>query len=299
MSAWSAYNPGLRNEAWLRPSGAGGNESQQIIKRLEIAEQTNLQEKAKLAELTGDAFGQYEARHFSAVAKANLQDVDFRVPRVIYDKDPKYNRNLIPLFQQANPGATTTLTAAVGPGSKMLPVLNSMGFQRGRAIIIEPGSAQQEANMVSNFGSLVLEFPLSYAHPAGSLIAQPPAPVNSDPQQAAQKYAEVQRMKNEESEQLVDQLAQESIAQWTEKLKACGKQPPPLETVLRPGCPFVQVHPGYKRQDDIWERNLELRTLDEAMRGDLTKPMPRPVLFAQDFANFHEGKYLKDDCPIA
>ena len=55
--------------------------------------------KAELNDKTGDAYEMYQAKHFSAATKANLQDVDWRVPRVIYDKDPKYNRNLMPLFQ--------------------------------------------------------------------------------------------------------------------------------------------------------------------------------------------------------
>lgn len=221
--AWSATNPGLRQETWLQPAAASSADSKRIRERLSAAEQTNLREKARLNDMTGDSFQQYEAKHFSAATKANLADVDWRVPRVLYDKDPKYNRNLTPLFQQD--------------------------------------------------------------------------PMN--PQSGWQKYNEVQLAKQQESDKLIGDLSQESIAMWTEKLRPSGMVPPPMETVLRPGCPFTQAQPGYRREDDIWERKLELRTLDEAMRGDVTKPMPRPVMFAGDFENFHEGRYLKDDCPIA
>jgi hypothetical protein len=291
MSGWSTFNPGL-------PFGIFGNENQEVRKRLDIAERTNLQEKAKLNALTGDAFEDYEAKHFSAVHKANLHDVDWRVPRVLYDKDPKYNRNLIPLFQQAKPGAQTSLTAAVAPGARALPVLGNQGFEQGRRVIIEPGTERQETNMAVGPGS-TLASPLSFPHPAGSLVVQPPEPVNFDPEQATQKYADIQRIKQDQSDMLVNQLSQESIAQWSDKLQPIGMSPPPNEFVARPGCNYIHVHPGYQRQDDIWERKLELRTLQEAVRGDVTKPMPRPVLFAGDYDNFHEGKYLKDDCPIA
>jgi len=221
--SWASNNPGLQEQAWLRPTPATGADSTQIKNRLNVAEQTNAKAKQQLNDMTSGAFEQYEARHFSAVTKANLQEVDWRVPRVIYDKDPKFNRNLLPLFQ-ADP---------------------------------------------------------------------------SNPQQGWQKYNEVQLAKQQEGDKLVQDLSSESVAQWAEKLAPSGMVPPPIETVMRPGCPFVQVHPGYNRSDDIWERKLELRTLDEAMRGDVTKPMPRPVLFAGDFENFQEGRYLKDDCPIA
>merc|ERR1719424_1487175 len=112
--------------------------------------------------MTSGAFEQYEAKHFSAVTKANLQD-------------PKFNRNLLPLFQ-ADP---------------------------------------------------------------------------SNPQQGWQKYNEVQLAKQQEGDKLVQDLSSEAVAQWAEKLAPSGMVPPPIETVMRPGCPFVQVHPGYNRSDDI------------------------------------------------
>jgi len=221
-SAWSSSNPGLKDGRWLAPQPATSVDNQHVQRRLQIAEQTNALEKTTLNDMTGDAFEQYEARHFSAVAKANLSDVDWRVPRLMYDKDPKYNRNLVPLFQQA-----------------------------------------------------------------------------SNPQEAWQRYHQVQLAKCQEASQLENELSAESIAQWRQKLEPNHMSPPPMEVTIRPGCPFTHVHPDYRREGDIWERKLELRTLDEAMRGDVTKPMPRPVLFASDFENFQEGRYLKDDCPVA
>lgn len=296
---WSTQNPGLQNEAWMRPAVPNPQDARQVQERLAIAEQTNIREKAKLNQLTGDAFAQYEARHFSAVAKANLQEVDWRVPRVNYDKDPKFNRNLLPLFQQANPGASTALMEPVPPGATRLPVASAMHFERGRTIVIEPGTAHQEANTIIGLQPLALQYPLQHPHPAGSPVVQPPSNQNVNPQLAVQTYSQIQSQKAAESDVMVGQLAQESIVQWSQKLNPLHMQPPPMETVVRPGCAFVQVHPGYRREDDVWERRLELRSLDEAMRGDVTKPMPRPVLFPSDFDNFHEGKYVKDDCPIA
>jgi len=222
QGGWADGNPGLQNAGWLKSAPATGADTSHIKERLTAAEETNQRVRAELNDKTGDAYEMYQAKHFSAASKANLQDVDWRVPRVIYDKDPKYNRNLTPLFQDP-----------------------------------------------------------------------------SNPQASWQKYNEVQLVKQDEGDRLIDDLAKESIDSWAAELAPCGKVPPPMETILRPGCPFVQVHPGYRREDDIWERKLELRTLDEAMRGDVTQPMPRPVMFAGDFENFHEGRYVKDDCPIA
>lgn len=71
------------------------------------------------------------------------------------------------------------------------------------------------------------------------------------------------------------------------------------EKVHRVGVAFQEAHPDYKKEEDVWERRLSLRTLDEAMRGDVSKPMPRPVVFAEDYENYREGRYVKDDCWVA
>ena len=71
------------------------------------------------------------------------------------------------------------------------------------------------------------------------------------------------------------------------------------ETFARKPHKFLEVHPCYRKEDDVWERTLNLRILDEAVRGDVSQPMPAPVVFAEDYDNYREGKYVKDDCWIA
>jgi hypothetical protein len=112
---------------------------------------------------------------------------------------------------------------------------------------------------------------------------------------------QVKEGKKRDAAVLEQKLGEEAIQKWAERLKQCNppKNPPPEEVVLKPGCPYVQVHPGYRVWDDMWERELTLRNLDEALRGNLMNPMPRPVLFGEDYENHHTGRYLKDDCPIA
>lgn len=147
---------------------------------------------------------------FNAARKANLTGIDWRVPRLQYCKDPRYNRMVDPI--------------------------------------------------------------MAY---------------------------EVRERKAADSQVLEYELSKEANAQWAQALVPVGMAPPPLEKVHKPGVAFVQAVPNYVREDDVWNRRLELRSLEEAMRGDVSKPMARPVLFAEDYENYHEGKYVKDDCPIA
>mmetsp|Transcript_112317 Transcript_112317/g.204180 ORF Transcript_112317/g.204180 Transcript_112317/m.204180 type:complete len:194 (+) Transcript_112317:119-700(+) len=184
--------------------------SSSVQGRFNEAAATNVDLENKLNQLTNNMYDRYNREHFSALTRANLEDVDWRVPRVVYCKDPKYN-------------------------------------------------------------------------------------VRLDPRIAAQ----AQELKRVDGDKLQDELSIEAWENWRKELEPCNRSPPPLETYIKPGHKFMHVNPAYRREDDVWERRLELRTLDEAMRGDVTKPMPRPVLFAGDYENFKEGRYLKDDCPIA
>jgi len=102
-----------------------------------------------------------------------------------------------------------------------------------------------------------------------------------------------------EGNRLEEQLGREAWDNWTEILAQVGRYPPPDEVIRKPGVPFVEAQPWYRREEDVWERELVLRTLEEAMRGDVSTPMPRPALFSDDYENYRQGKYLKDDCPIA
>jgi len=149
-------------------------------------------------------------KEFSLARKANLDQIDWRVARLMYCKDPKYNAGLDPA--------------------------------------------------------------LAY---------------------------EVQQKKAVDGDQIEATLAAEAHAIWAEKLSAVGRQWPSEVKVARGGVPFVEAQPSYNPEGDLWGRKLELRTLEEAMHGDVTKPMPRPVLFPEDYHNFKHGKYVKDDCPIS
>ncbi|CAE7561627.1 unnamed protein product [Symbiodinium sp. CCMP2592] len=47
----------------------------------------------------------------------------------------------------------------------------------------------------------------------------------------------------------------------------------------KPKIPERRLEPG----------TLELRTIDEALHGDVSKPLPRPVLFPEEYQNFKQG----------
>jgi len=121
-----------------------------------------------------------------------------------------------------------------------------------------------------------------------------------DPKWNSRLPIEINEQRFEEGEKIEDELAKLAFENSRVELKPLGKEPPPEEKILAPGSQFLNVHPNYKKEEDVWERKLSLRTLDEAMRGeDLSKAMPRPVVFAEDYENYREGRYVKDDCPIA
>merc|ERR1719405_151514 len=49
--------------------------------------------------------------------------------------------------------------------------------------------------------------------------------------------------------------------------------------VMKNGYKFRDVHEVYRMEDDVWERTLNLRSLDEAVTGDVNMSMPPPVVF--------------------
>jgi hypothetical protein len=110
---------------------------------------------------------------------------------------------------------------------------------------------------------------------------------------------QILQAKERDGKVLESSLAVEAIQTWSTKLAPCGMTPPPEEVVAKPGASFLQCSPGYRVWDDMWDREMTLRNLDEALRGDLMNPMPRPVTFGEDYENHHTGRYLKDECPIA
>jgi hypothetical protein len=86
-------------------------------------------------------------------------------PRM-HAKRPSTTRRPRTGFQQAN----TTISAAVAAGDVVLQVVNSSGFRVGGQIWIDAGTPQQEGNVISQFGSLILQQPLTYAHSAGASV---------------------------------------------------------------------------------------------------------------------------------
>lgn len=170
-----------------------------------------------LDQLTHGEYTRKLKHNFSAASRENLDGIDWRVPRLLYCKDPKFNEGLDPRFA-----------------------------------------------------------------------------------------FEVQQRKAADARTLEQQLGTEAMAIWEQRLADGNVSPeerpqflPPQERTVRRGVPFVEAVPNYTREDDVWSRRLELRSLDEALHGDVSQPMPRPVVFEEDYENFRAGKYVKPDCPIA
>eukprot|EP00435_Cladocopium_sp_Y103_P075814 s29_g65.t1 len=102
------------------------------------------------------------------------------------------------------------------------------------------------------------------------------------------------------------ELSSEAIIAWERKMRHAGLTLPVQERVVvsargggPQGLPFNEVNPAYEADQDIWGRTLGLRTLQEALHGDVSQPMPRPVLFPEEYQNFKQGRYVVDDCPIS
>lgn len=90
-----------------------------------------------------------------------------------------------------------------------------------------------------------------------------------------------------------------SIYQGLQNTGANLQQEAPEEKRHPHGVSFMEVHPTYKREDDVWERQMAMRSLEEALRGDVSVPMPKPVVLVEDYDHYREGKYVKDDCFMA
>lgn len=65
---------------------------------------------------------------------------------------------------------TTMLTAATNVGDTQLQVESEAGFQAGMEITIDPGTPNEEASVISGFGSILLQSPLLFPHIAGSTV---------------------------------------------------------------------------------------------------------------------------------
>merc|ERR1719265_2443872 len=107
-------------------------------------------------------------------------------------------------------------------------------------------------------------------------------------------YAEgIQEAKAAQGRVLEDQLAAEAFQKSLMEFEnSGGRKPPPEETIVKPGVEFYKAVPQYHYEDDLWQRRLELKSLQDAMEGDIRVSMPRPVVLSQDYDNFREGKYV-------
>lgn len=109
---------------------------------------------------------------------------------------PAVLRYWVPVPQMAfvNAEASTSLSVATNNypfSTNVLTVDTSVGFQVGRVIKLDAGTAIEEANTIVGFGNLqlILQFPTKYAHKAGVLITMPtvaslvptPAPTTANP----------------------------------------------------------------------------------------------------------------------
>ena len=62
------------------------------------------------------------------------------------------------------------LAAPAPAGSRILQLVSQAGLKEGDFLLIEPGTMQQEMNMVVGFGSIILGAPLRYDHARGAQI---------------------------------------------------------------------------------------------------------------------------------
>lgn len=66
---------------------------------------------------------------------------------------------------------STSLSAPVAAGATALPVASASGFTLGTTVVIDAGTSVEETNVISGFGSLLLQTPLKYAHAGGVTIS--------------------------------------------------------------------------------------------------------------------------------
>jgi len=74
------------------------------------------------------------------------------------------------------PVGSTTLKTAAKVGDTRLDVVDQAGFQVGQQIVIDAGTAVEEFNVISGFGSILVESPLKFAHAAGAPVAKSDGP---------------------------------------------------------------------------------------------------------------------------
>lgn len=112
-----------------------------------------------------------------------------------------------------------------------------------------------------------------------------------------QAYYEVQHTRMVDRDLLEQQLGEEALARNKKLYPDC---PVPIETMGPTPVTFMEQQPWYKLEDDIHERKINPYTMEQVMRGDMQRPMPKAKLFPEDHDNYKAGKYVdSDSCPIA
>jgi len=108
----------------------------------------------------------------------------------------------------------------------------------------------------------------------------------------------VQAQRAQEAHALEATLGGEASANWARALAVAGVDHAPPEVFRPTPVAFYEANPTFMASDDVWSRQLSLRPMEDAMKGNLAKPLEPPVVHPEDHMNFQEGKYKKDDCPI-
>ncbi len=67
---------------------------------------------------------------------------------------------------------STTITSNATAGSQILEVASNEGFSIGDYIIVNPNGLNEELNRITDFGSFILEVPLTYEHFVGEAVIE-------------------------------------------------------------------------------------------------------------------------------
>jgi hypothetical protein len=74
----------------------------------------------------------------------------------------------------------TTTTQATSPGQTEVPVADNSQFTVGDQVVVDPNGPDPETDTISGFGSIILQNPLQFSHPAGALVVELfPAPTST------------------------------------------------------------------------------------------------------------------------
>jgi dipeptidyl aminopeptidase/acylaminoacyl peptidase len=97
--------------------------------------------------------------------------------RVTTDPRPDLRPDWQPLAPTPTPTPSPTLapaslTAPAIAGATEVQVSSTTGFAASDHVLINPGGANQEANQITGFGSLILATPLQFSHQAGESVVK-------------------------------------------------------------------------------------------------------------------------------